>query len=270
MNYYNKKEVTQSELIKWKSNPELNPRTNRKITEKGEVYKYLKNCYDKQFSNKLYETIDDKDPISLAVFWIEENGNRRIIYNDISSLIFYKDSYNLVRCFERETLEYLKAHNITKHPTTMEEIPNDVFKNICAKDLQKEKKRKTNNEIAFEIFQKLSSLSIFIDSELFMNLDKKKLIKFNYEISDMYKKNFSSYQLKEISNRLLFSKYHNEIESMTLDSIQKYLLQDIDELLSVKKNQLKYMCNYLLVGSLSIVIPKIRTLYPDICFNFII
>ena len=135
MNYYNKKEVTHSELIKWKSNPELNPRTNRKITEKGEVYKYLKNCYDKQFSNKLYETVDDKDPISLVVFWIEENGNRRIIYNDISSLIFYKDSYNLVRCFERETLEYLKAHNITKHPTTMEEIPNDVFKNICAKDL---------------------------------------------------------------------------------------------------------------------------------------
>lgn len=43
---------------------------------------------------------------------------------------------------------------------------------------------------------------------------------------------------------------------MSLDSIQKYLLQDIDELLSVKKNQLKYMCNYLLVGSLSIVIPK--------------
>ena len=270
MNYYNKKEVTHSELIKWKSNPELNPRTNRKITEKGEVYKYLKNCYDKQFSNKLYETVDDKDPISLAVFWIEENGNRRIIYNDISSLIFYKDSYNLVRCFERETLEYLKAHNITKHPTTMEEIPNDIFKNICAKDLEKEKKRKTNNEIAFEIFQKLSSLSIFIDSELFMNLDKKKLIKFNYEISDMYKKNFSNYQLKEISNRLLFSKYHNEIESMSLDCIQKYLLQDIDELLSVKKNQLKYMCNYLLVGSLSIVIPKIRTLYPDICFNFII
>ena len=42
MNSYKKNQVTQSELIKWKSNPELNPRTNRKITEKGEIYNYLK------------------------------------------------------------------------------------------------------------------------------------------------------------------------------------------------------------------------------------
>jgi hypothetical protein len=275
MNSYKKNQVTQSELIKWKSNPELNPRTNRKITEKGEIYNYLKNCYDKEFSNKLIEyslndTIDDKDPISLAVFWIEEYGKKKIMYTDISSLIFYKDSYNLVRCFERESLEYLKAHKITKHPITMEEIPNDVFKKICAKDLEKERKRKTNNEIALEIFQKLSSLSIFIDSELFMHLSKEKLIKFNNEISDIYKKNFSSYQLKEISNRILFSKCNNELVSMSIDSIQNYLLRDIDDLLSVKKENLKYMCNYLLVGSLSIVIPKVRKLYPDICFNFII
>jgi hypothetical protein len=152
----------------------------------------------------------------------------------------------------------------------MEEIPNDVFKKICAKDLEKERKRKTNNEIAFDIFQKLSSLSIFIDSELFMHLSKEKLIKFNNEISDIYKKNFSSYQLKEISNRILFSKCNNELVSMSIDCIQNYLLRDIDDLLSVKKENLKYMCNYLLVGSLSIVIPKVRKLYPDICFNFII
>ena len=275
MNYYKKNQVTQSELIKWKSNPELNPRTNRKITEKGEIYTYLKNCYNKEFSNKLIkysldDSIDDKDPISLAVFWIEEYGKKKIIYTDISSLIFYKDSYNLVRCFERESLEYLKAHKITKHPITMEEIPNDVFEKICAKNLKKEKKRKTNNDNALEIFQKLSSLSIFIDSELFMHLNKEKLIKFNYEISDIYKKNFSSNQLKEISNRILFSKCTNELESMSIDSIQNYLLRDIDNLLSVEKENLKYMCNYLLVGSLSIVIPKIRKLYPDICFNFII
>ena len=121
----------------------------------------------------------------------------------------------------------------------MEEIPNDVFEKICAKDLEKE--RKTNNEIALEIFQKLSSLSIFIDSELFMHLNKEKLIKFNNEISDIYKKNFSSYQLKEISNRILFSKCNNELVLMSIDCIQNYLLRDIDELLSVNKENLKYM-----------------------------
>ena len=43
MNSYIKMPITQSELIKWKSNPELNPRTNRKIKEEGKIYKYLKN-----------------------------------------------------------------------------------------------------------------------------------------------------------------------------------------------------------------------------------
>ena len=279
--------ITQSELIKWKSNPELNPRTNRKIKEEGKIYKYLKNCYDIESKLKynqelitinkpivdetiysLNDSVDDKDPISLNVFWIKEEGNKKIIYSDISSLIFYKDSYNLVRCFERESLEYLKAYNFNKHPITMEEIPIEIFKNICAKNLKKEKK--TINDIAFEVFQKLATLSIFIDSKWFMDLDKKNLIKFNYEISDMYKQNFSSYELKEISNKILFSKCNNELDIMSISHIQNYLLVDIDILLSVKKEKLKYMCNYLLVGSLSIVIPNIRKIYPDICFSFTI
>ena len=279
--------ITQSELIKWKSNPELNPRTNRKIKEEGKIYKYLKNCYDIESKLKynqelitinkpivdetiysLNDSVDDKDPISLNIFWIKEEGNKKIIYSDISSLIFYKDSYNLVRCFERESLEYLKAYNFNKHPITMEEIPIEIFKNICAKNLKKEKK--TINDIAFEVFQKLATLSIFIDSKWFMDLDKKNLIKFNYEISDMYKQNFSSYELKEISNKILFSKCNNELDIMSISHIQNYLLVDIDILLSVKKEKLKYMCNYLLVGSLSIVIPNIRKIYPDICFSFTI
>ena len=279
--------ITQSELIKWKSNPELNPRTNRKIKEEGKIYKYLKNCYDIESKLKynqelitinkpivdetiysLNDSVDDKDPVSLNVFWIKEEGNKKIIYSDISSLIFYKDSYNLVRCFERESLEYLKAYNFNKHPITMEEIPIEIFKNICAKNLKKEKK--TINDIAFEVFQKLATLSIFIDSKWFMDLDKKNLIKFNYEISDMYKQNFSSYELKEISNKILFSKCNNELDIMSISHIQNYLLVDIDILLSVKKEKLKYMCNYLLVGSLSIVIPNIRKIYPDICFSFTI
>ena len=287
MNSYIKMPITQSELIKWKSNPELNPRTNRKIKEEGKIYKYLKNCYDIKSKLKynqelitinkpivdetiysLNDTVDDKDPISLNVFWIKEEGNKKIIYSDISSLIFYKDSYNLVRCFERESLEYLKAYNFNKHPITMEEIPIEIFKNICAKNLKKEKK--TINDIAFEVFQKLATLSIFIDSKWFMDLDKKNLIKFNYEISDMYKQNFSSYELKEISNKILFSKCNNELDIMSISHIQNYLLVDIDILLSVKKEKLKYMCNYLLVGSLSIVIPNIRKIYPDICFSFTI
>jgi hypothetical protein len=270
-------QVTHDELIKWKSNPILNPRTNKNIKEKGRIYKYLQNRYSIEFSNSdklneniysLIDSVDDKDPISLAIFWIEENGNKKIIYSDISALILYKDTHNLIRCFEKETLAYLKAYNINKHPITRDDIPEYVFKEIEAKNLVEEKKSQTLNEFALEIFQKFSLLSIFIDSKLFMNLNKQELIKFNYEIKDMYEKNFSKDQIKEISNRVLFLKNKSELETMSIDKIQKYLLTEMNGLLSVKKEELKYMCNYILVGPLSIVIPIIRQTYPDICFSF--
>ena len=274
--------VTHSELIKWKSNPILNPRTNRNIKEKGKIYKYLQHRYNIEFSilessekinensYSLIDSVDDKDPISLAVFWIEESGKKKIIYSDISVLILYKDSHNLIRCFERESLEYLKAHNINKHPITLDDIPEYVINKIKAKNLDEDKKLQTLNDLALEIFQKFSSLSIFIDSELFINLNKEKLMKFNYEIKDIYKQNFSQEQLKEISNKILFSKSNHELETMSIDEIKKYLLLEIDNLLSVKKEELKYMCKYILVGTLSIVIPVIREMYPDFCFSFLI
>jgi hypothetical protein len=298
MNPFIKDPVTQTELIKWKINPTINPRTNRKISETGDIYKYLNNKYNTEFSElntdklinisnlnetssteknsktiveniySINDSVDNKDPISLSVFWVEEDGIKKIIYSDISSLILYKDSHNLIRCFERESLEYLKAHNINKHPVTLDDIPNEVFERINAKNLEDEKKAKTLNDIALEIFQKFSTLSIFIDSEWFMDLNKDKLIKFAFEIGDMYKQNFSKSQLKEISDRILFSKNNDELENMLIDEIQSYLLRDMDDLLSVKKEELKYMCNYLLVGSLSVVIPDIRELYPDFCFSF--
>jgi len=274
--------VSHSELIKWKSNQTINPRTNKNITKKGKIYKYLQDRYNIEFhklelSDKLndkepiyslIDSVDDKDPISLAIFWVEEEGNKKIIYSDISSLILYKDSHNLIRCFERETLEYLKAYNINKHPVTLDDIPEYVINKIEAINLDENKKTQTLNDMALEIFQKFSSLSIFIDSELFMNLDKEKLIKFNYEIKDVYKQNFNHEQLKEISNKILFPKSNNELEKMPIDKIKKYLLLEINVLLSVKKEELKYMCNYILVGTLSIVIPIIKEMYPDFCFSF--
>lgn len=280
MKSFTNKCVSIPELIKWNLNQTINPRTNKNITEKGKIYKYLQKRYNIEFPElesfdkineitySLIDSVDDKDPISLAIFWVEEEGKKKIIYSDISSLILYKDSHNLIRCFERETLEYLKAHNINKHPVTLDDIPEYVINKIKAKNLDENKKLQTLNDVALEIFQKFSSLSIFIDSELFMNLDKEKLIKFNYEIKDVYKQNFTHEQLKEISNKILFSKSNNELEKMHIDEIKKYILLEMDVLLSVKKEELKYMCNYILVGTLSIVIPIIKEMYPDFCFTF--
>jgi hypothetical protein len=101
-----------------------------------------------------------------------------------------------------------------------------------------------------------------------MDLSKDKLIKFNYEIKDMYHQNFNKLQMKEISSIQLFILDNNNLEKKDIDEVRKYLLDQMKIILDVKKEELKYMCNYLLVGSLSVVIPQIRELYPDFCFSF--
>jgi len=295
MNNFHSNPVTDQELIRWKSTPLKNPRTGRKISEKGDIYLYLKNEFDKNYPDiinltkntkinkntkkvlsiiekyKIEDSIDDKDPITLSIFWIQDGENKKIIYpqQDRDNLILYKDTRGLIRCFEKDSLEYMKAHNISKHPISYEDIPKDIFENITPKNLEEERKEMTINDIAFETFQKFSNISIFIDSIWFMDLSKDKLIKFNYEIKDMYHQNFNKTQMKEISNAIdLFILDNNNLEKKNIDEVRKYLLDQMKIILDVKKEELKYMCNYLLVGSLSTVIPQIRDLYPDFCFSF--
>jgi hypothetical protein len=286
MTKFNKKPITVNELLKWKNNPKINPRTNRKISKEGDLYKYLSIEYNKHFPQmkaesenkenvqirkdyKLEDSVDDKDPITLNIFWKIQNGIKVVVYENMNDLIFYKDSHNLLRCFEKETLEYLKAHKISKHPVTQDEIPKEIFELVVEKNLEEERKQMSVSEKAFEVFQKFSTLSIFIDSEWFMDLDKNKLKKFHYEASSFYKENLSESQRSYISDEdKLFNLSENEIDKLTLEKCQLYMLNNIDILLEVKKEELKYFINYILIGALGIVIPTIRDLYPDFSFSF--
>lgn len=278
MKSFQKSPATVSELMIWKLKPTINPRTSRNISDKGKVYNYLEKEYEKAFpliinskennNFKIEDSIDDKDPITLKIFWIIENDKKKIVYQEKNKLILYKDSQGFIRCFERESLEYLKAHKMNKHPVSSEEIPENVWKQIIEKNLETERKKLTIEEKAFNIFQKFSSISIFIDSGWFTSLEKSKLLKFNYELKDFYHQNFTEIQKNEISSRILFVKTEDNFTNNTKEEVLSYLLDEIDVLLSVTSDELKYMSNYILVGALGIVIPKIKELYPDFSFSF--
>jgi hypothetical protein len=273
MNTFTDDPITKTELLKWKECPSKNPRTNRKINSNGDLYKFIKSEYDRHFPEKpkehfkLEDSTDDKDPITLNLFWKIENNIKKIVYEDINKLFLYKDINGFIRCFEKETLSHMKAHKITKHPVTQEDLPLDIFNCIEEINLEEERKKMTNEEIALEIFQKFSSISIFIDSTWFLSLSKDKLKKFNYELTSFFKENFNKTQQNSVSPDFL-KKSDSEINSMNINEIQLYLLREIDKLLSVKVEELKYMSNYILVGALGIVIPEIRELYPDFSFSF--
>ena len=218
----------------------------------------------------LLECNDDRDPISMNIFWVEEKSIRTIVYpkEQLKELVFYYDSNKHIRCFEKESLVYLKSYNIIKHPITMGPFPEELFKNIDVINLEETEKEKTLEEFALDVFQYFSNISIFIDYNWFLELDRKQLIKFNYELRDFWIQNFTEDQKKSISSISLLIKQENDMRTYDIIMIQKYLLSQMKILLECNKEEYKYMVNYILLGALGIVIPKIKELYPDFDFAF--
>lgn len=309
-NQFKSNPLSIDELVTWKLNPYINPRTGKAIKENGNTYSiFLKSynkhktdvdkiIYDKQNNmsksnnelkqnnssnqeaqtNNSQEKIltmlsqcnEDRDPISMNIFWIEENGKRRVVYpiENLSELIFYNDSKNLVRCFERETLKYLKSYSINIHPISTEPIPSSIFDSVDIVNLTEVRENKTIENLALDVFQNFNKISIFIDYEWFLDLNKQYLLKFNYELKDFWLQNFSESQRSQINNEPLFKKGNDELDSLSLENIQKYLLSQIKILLDCDKEEFKYMINYIILGALGIVIPQIKEQYPDFLFSF--
>lgn len=271
--------VTVDELNMWKSNSLINPRTHREISNTGNVFKYLNKEYTKYISTKniviiketpnleiykLDDSIDDTDPISFSRFWIIENNVKKIIYPNLNNLILYKDKHGLIRCFEKDSLSYLKAYNILKHPINGDEIPENVFELCDDKNLSEERKSKTISQKAFDVFQKFSKISLFgIDSELFINLNKNQLVKFNYELRDFYLKNLTEDQQNKISEDSLLKKKESDLNILSKEEIIEYLLIQIETLLNVDTKELLYMIKSILIGALQLVIPEIKNEYND-------
>ena len=59
-----------------------------------------------EVKKNLLQCVDDRDVISMSIFWSETNGKKKIEYHkdSLNNLVFYNDSKNLLRCFERESL----------------------------------------------------------------------------------------------------------------------------------------------------------------------
>ena len=286
-NPFIKNHLTISELIQWKKNPLINPRTGKSIKETGGIYLIIEKVYNNckvqidQYENSqkcssisikdnILNSIDDRDPISMNIFWKENNGNRIPVYleENYDQLVFYTDSKNLFRCLEIDTLRYLKTYNLLLHPVTTEPIPSHLFDNLEIVDLQHIHKSNTINDVALEVFQYFSKISIFIDYEWFTSLNKDNLLKLNYELTDFWNQNFTVKQKHEISSRSILNKNNSVFEDKSIDILQRYLLEEIKILLQCEKEEYKYMINYIILGALGIVIPKIKELYPDFVFSF--
>lgn len=269
---------TVDELKIWKNNKLINPKTGKKIKKDGPTYKKIENEFNNNNDlsdggilsvlNKLLMCDDNRDPISMNLFWTEKDNEKSIIYplDQLENLVFYTDKNNKIRCFEKESINYMKKFNILTHPITMDELPIQLFESI--EIINQENNKISVDDLALNVFQIFTKKSIFIDFKLFIELNMQKLLTFNNEIRDIWIQNLSIQQRNIISSKPLFTKVNSELADYNCNELQRYLLNDIKIALECTKEELSFMIHYIIVGALGIVIQQIKDIYSDVSFAF--
>ena len=271
MSQFKKRVITTQELLNWKSNKLYNPRTTRKIKENGRLYNYIEAEYNKVFplGIDIFDSNDERDPISLKYFYnYDSSNNKQLVYTDIDNLILYKESDKIVRCLEKESVQYLKAYNITTHPVSMKPIPSHVIDRVPEIIINKEM---SLEEKALQVFQIFTNISIFIDYKLYLNLKKSELLTLNYELSDFYFQNISDEDRKKIDKsdgKKFFYLKKSELNDKDENFIKLYILEQIENILSYSDEELKFMLNYIVLGGLSLVIKDVKEYYDNFNFSF--
>lgn len=270
MNTFKQKNLTTEELLLWNQNKLINPRTNRVIKINSKLYNFIQEEYNKVFPNKynLFDSIDERDPISLIPFYTYKDKKKVLLYNDISKLIIYRENSNIVRCLEKSSLEYMKAYGIKEHPVSQQKIPDEIFNSIERIKLNDEENIK---EKALQVFQLFTNISIFIDYEGFLKLDKKEMLTLNYEIKSFYYENLNIDQRSKIDKKngeSIFYMSNDELSNYDIIYIKNYILDNIKILLECQNDDLKYMINYIILGGLSLVLNEVKEYYDNFNFSF--
>lgn len=289
MKTYLEEPVKLSELKKWISDKNKNPRSGRKIKSTSRIYKYLEEKWNEYNSKRNIEEFtwkdckDDKEPITLDIIW--EIKDSKKIKGEINEneMIYYQDKNKMVRGFLVSSLIRMKDMNCHKHPITNEFIPESVFEIASIKykkltDLNMIEKIEENviidiDKKALSVFQKLSLDTFFIDHLEFVNslTNKSQLIKLNSEIKDFYDKNLDEKTKLKLHppSGIAFNKDSSELDNLSVDDIKHYILDEMNFILT--NGPKNHMVKYIIVGSLAIVIPKIKEIYGDgFSFSFMI
>lgn len=252
--------ISIEDSMTWSQNKLYNPITKHKIKLNGKTYNTFEKKYNEFFPNNYsyIDSIEDRDVVSFELFWIETNGIKKMVYKNIANLLLYKEN-DIVHCFEKSTLEYMKYYNINSHPVTNKPLPPNIFNNIKKISIDCD----NISDKAKDVFTLLTNISIFIDSELFIKLNNRSIDKLYYETKELYRENLPD----EIKNNLnIFIINVNKYNCMTIKEKQLTLLGYYEKLL--KYSPQLYIANYIIIGALSLVIPQIKDIYPDIVLTF--
>ena len=288
-----KNPITITELMIWKRNKSINPRSKKSLILKSgkhnQVFNYIETKYNEVFPKgyDIFDSVDFRDPITLNIFYEEDQlnpNNKTLIYDEIENLILYEEintrnNQKLIRCFEKESLSYMKTFNMLEHPVSKLKIPDDILN--CIETSKIDNSKLTVEERSLQVFQKFTNISFGILTGDIKFNPEADVIKLNYEIKDFYIQNFSAEdrdlleskfleqnEYIENNRKLFFTLNKNDFSSKDLKFIQFYILDQLELLIDCKIDHLKYMANYIALGGLSLVIEEVKEMYENFQFNF--
>jgi len=212
----------------------------------------------------ILKSTDNRDIISLNIFWENIDGIKKVIYpqEQFDNLKFYYETPQILRCFEIESLRYLKTYNINKHPLSKKEIPSYLFLNIEPI----EDDELPIDKYAQDIFLQLTDANIYIEHNLFIELNDKKLSQFYYELKSFYLNNIDKETKDILKNQNILEKNYHDIMPCNFEYKQRYVLKQIKLLLDANVPSHFFIHN-IIVAALNIVIPELNNDYYEYQFN---
>lgn len=271
---------------KMTKNSENKNKSSRNILLDNENINKLVQNYQGPAKGNHLKSCDNKDPISQEDIWCLSNTEKTVC-SDIPSikLFSYLDSEDKIRCFNIESIITLINTDCIKHPITGLEIDSKSIdnaknmytilkeNNIIIEEEDNRTIEKKISDYAFSVFQKFSLISVFIEHEWFLKLNDSKLDKLYYETSDFYFQNVSLENKKIMvpPDGKAFVMSRKDFEKIDLNEKRKYILENIDKIISSSKDEgMKTLGYYLMIGGLGVVCKEIREKYPDFAYGFTI
>lgn len=213
---------------------------------------------------------DDIDIITFDTIWTEENGQR--IHGEIPNyfMISYKDRRNKIKTLSLTSMYSLMVDNISKHPVTHDKFETELFERCRSliKILIKHgivkivNLLKSDEDLAFKVFQKFAKHSFFIDHRIFMNQNYNTLLAIRAECGKILKANIN------LETYMMLQPIYVEHPISDITELRTQILNDINKVISFNEDSgLNYVLYYVTLGGLAYCINEIKEQYPDVLYT---
>lgn len=218
---------------------------------------------------------DNQDPVTFDVIWTEKDNQKIPASINKYFLFSYIDSQNKVRCFTIFTIYNMLKNNNMVHPITKEPIPStDVDRAKQLVDIYRSKlglfkeidehlspESKLRNRLS-RLFKMFHEYDIYLEEDWLLNLENKnELLKIIHETRVLILNNID--HINPVLQNLV-NLQEEKIVEKSIFHLKEYIVEEWEKMISVANNTDNNLHIWIIISSLSCIVPEIKKKYPNI------